>query len=196
MPRYSTTFSWSERGVPRRPPRQRHRLAKLRYVATFGPSRHIGQQAKAAAQTLDADPTRAVVVIADGAEWIKKEQERHFAQATCILDWAHLRREVSHAILAAALAKALSQHERDFQLYWHRISLWQGGVDQARHALRRLASDVPADSLKPIQEAISYLENQHPWIGSYERWKGQGYPVGSGTIERAVALVMNRRMKK
>ncbi len=43
---------------------------------------------------------------------------------------------------------------------------------------------------------MRYLENQRPWIGSYERWKGLGYPVGSGMIERAVAIVINRRMKK
>jgi len=36
MPTSSTTFSWSEPG-PRRPPKQRHRLAQRRYVATFGP---------------------------------------------------------------------------------------------------------------------------------------------------------------
>jgi len=165
-------------------------------VATFGPSKQLGQQAKAAAQTLDADPARPVVVIADGAEWIKKEQQRHFAQATCILDWAHLWRQVSHAIMVAARAKALSEHERDYQLFWHRSFLWQGGVDQALEGLRTLATGLPAETLKPLQEAMRYLEHQRPWIGSYERWKAQGYPVGSGMIERAVAIVINRRMKK
>jgi hypothetical protein len=29
-----------------------------------------------------------------------------------------------------------------------------------------------------------------------EQWRQQGYPVGSGIIERAVAVVINRRMKK
>ncbi len=196
VPQDSTTFSWSQRGVPRRPPRQRHRLVQRRYVATFGPSRQIGQQAKAAAQALESDPSRPAVVIADGAEWIKKEQQRHFAQATCILDWTHLWREVSHAITAAARAKALSEHERDYQLFWHRSFLWQGGVDQALEGLRTLATGLPAETLKPLQEAMRYLEHQRPWIGSYERWKAQGYPVGSGMIERAVTLVINRRMKK
>ena len=196
MPVFDTTFSWSKPGGPRRPPRQRHRLAQRRYVATFGPSKQLGQQAKAAAQTLDADPARPAVVIADGAEWIKKEQQRHFAQATCILDWAHLWREVSHAITVAARAKALSEHERDYQLFWHRSFLWQGGVDQALEGLRTLATGLPAETLKPIQEAMRYLEHQRPWMGSYERWKAQGYPVGSGMIERAVAIVINRRIKK
>src|SRR6266852_3255933 len=51
LPTYSTTFSWSERG-PRQVPKQRHRLAQRRYVATFGPSKQLGQQAGAAAQML------------------------------------------------------------------------------------------------------------------------------------------------
>jgi hypothetical protein len=196
MPAFDPTFSWSKRGGPRKPPRQRHRLATRRYAATFGPSRQLGQQANAAAQQLDADPLRPAVVIADGAEWIKKEQAKYFPQATCILDWAHLWREVSRAIMAAARAKELGAKERDYQLYWHRTVLWQGGVDQALEGLRRLSLGVPTNLLKPLQEAIRYLENQRPWIGSYERWKAQGYPVGSGMIERAVAIVINRRMKK
>jgi hypothetical protein len=40
------------------------------------------------------------------------------------------------------------------------------------------------------------VENQRSWMGSYEDWRKQGYPVGSGMIERAVAIVINRRMKK
>ena len=196
MAKYSATFSWSERAVPRHPPRQRHRLARRRYVATFGPSRQLGQQAKAAAQTLESDPARPVVVIADGAEWIKKQQQRHFAQATCILDWAHLWRQVSHAIGAAARAKLFSERERDYQLYWHRSWLWQGGVDQVVQGLRDLATGLPAEPLGIIQKTIRYLEHQRRWIGSYEHWRKLGYPVGSGMIERAVALVINRRMKK
>src|SRR2546423_9759859 len=195
MPTSSTTFSWSQRGR-RQPARQRHRLAERRYVATFGPSSLLGQQAKAAAQTLCGKPSRPVVVIADGAKWIKTQQGRHFPQATCILDWAHLWREVSHAIRVAARAKPLSQRERDYQLSLHRSWLWQGSVDQALQGLHALGTGLPAEAGETIQQAIIYLENQRPWIGSYEHWRKQGYPVGSGMIERAVAVVINRRMKK
>jgi transposase-like protein len=195
MPTRSCTFSWSERG-PRRPPKQRHRLAQRRYVATFGPSQQLGQQAKAAAQALCDDPSRRVVIIADGAQWIKKQQGRHFPQATCILDWAHLWREVRGAIQAAARAKSLSAREREYQLYWHRSWLWRGGVDQAVQGLRTLGQGLDGEPLERLTKAITYLEHQRPWIGSYEQWRKQGYPVGSGMIERAVSLVINRRMKK
>jgi len=195
MPAFSTTFSWSQRG-PRRPPRQRHRLARRRYVGTFGPSRELGQQAKAAAQRLCDDPSRSVVIVADGADWIKKEQARHFPQATCILDWAHLWREIRHAIHTAARAKPLSQRERDDQLYLHRAWLWQGDVDRVLQGLRTLGAGLPAEPLETLKKAITYLEHQRSWIASYEHWPQLGYPVGSGMIERAVALVINRRMKK
>lgn len=196
MPVYSTTFSWSQRGGPRKPPRQRHRLTQRRYVATFAPSKQLGLLAKAAAKSLGEDGSRPSVVLADGANWIKKEQACHFPHATCILDWAHLWREVRAAIQAAARAKSLSQNARDYQLYLHRSWLWKGGVDQALEGLRTLAKDLPTEALKPLKEAMRYLENQRGWIGSYEDWRKQGYPVGSGMIERAVSLVINRRMKK
>jgi len=196
MPTHSTTFSWSARGGPRQPPRQRHRLAQRRSVATFGPARQLGQQAKAAAQTLGGNPSRPVVVIADGANWIKKEQGQHFPHATCMLDWAHLWREVRYAIVVAARAKSLAPRERDYQLYVHRSWLWSGGVEQALQGLRTLGQGLDAEAREAITKAITYLEHQRPWIGSYEYWRKQGYPVGSGMIERAVALAINRRMKK
>jgi hypothetical protein len=196
MPTHSRTFSWSQRGVPRYPPRQRHRLVHRRYVATFGSSHQLGQQTKAAAQALCEDLSRPVVVIADGANWIKKEQGRHFPHATCILDWAHLWREVRGAIGTAARAKALSQHARDYQLYLHRFWLWHGGVDPALQGLRDLGAGLGAERLEALKKALRYVEHQRTWIGSYEQWRKQGYPVGSGMIERAVSLVINRRMKK
>lgn len=191
-----TTFSWSKRGSPRRPPRQRHRLAQRRYVATFGPSKQIGQQAEAAAHLVSQDPARPVVVIADGAAWIKTEQAKHFPQATCILDWAHLWREVRRALRAAARGKALSAQELAYQGSLHKSWLWHGEVEKAVQGLRTLAVGVSDEFLVALQKAITYLENQRPWINSYEHWRKQGYPVGSGMIERTVEIVINRRMKK
>jgi hypothetical protein len=50
--------------------------------------------------------------------------------------------------------------------------------------------------IKALTAAITYLDSQRDWIGHYEQWQQQGYPVGSGLIERAVAVVLNRRMKR
>jgi hypothetical protein len=103
---------------------------------------------------------------------------------------------VSSAIRAAGRAKQLSNQEVQYQLLLHRSWFWSGSVDLAVQGLRRLATGLSPDPLKRVNQAITYVENQRSWIGSYDQWQKQGYPVGSGMIERAVAIVINRRMKK
>ncbi len=195
MPVFSSTFSWSERGA-RRPRKQRHRLAERRDKATFRSSEQLGKLAGAAAQSLRPQPRGTVVVVADGANWIKTEQGRHFPGAICILDWAHLWREVSATLRMVGRVKQLPERERQYQMFLLRSWLWQGEVEQAVQAVRKLATGLDAEPLEKLNETIGYLENQRSWIGSYEQWQKLGYPVGSGMIERAVAVVINRRMKK
>lgn len=139
-------------------------------------------QARAAAQALCDDPTRPVVVIGDGAEWIKKEAGRHFPQGTCILDWAYLWREVRQAILAVR-SKAFGVRVRNSHRFLQRTRLWPGLALQGFHDL---ATGLPTGALQPVREAIRYLEHQRPWMGSYENWKAPGSSVGSGVIERAI----------
>jgi hypothetical protein len=70
-----------------------------------------------------------------------------------------------------------------------------GEREQALKHLRNLrptTTEVPS----PLEDAIRYLETQRDWLGNYESWREQGYPVGSGLVERAVAVVINARMKK
>jgi hypothetical protein len=75
--------------------------------------------------------------------------------------------------------------------------LWQGNVDAALAALRALrAPDPAADPVARLEDAIAYLRSQRAWLGNYGAWQAAGYPVGSGVIERAIALVINRRMKR
>ena len=58
--------------------------------------------------------------------------------------------------------------------------------------LRLLTGEVPP----PLEDAIRYLETQRDWMGNYADWQEQEYPVGSDQVERAVAVVINARMKK
>jgi len=46
------------------------------------------------------------------------------------------------------------------------------------------------------QRSGQYLQEQRRWIGDYGTWQAAGEPVGSGMVEREVALVINRRMKR
>lgn len=75
--------------------------------------------------------------------------------------------------------------------------LWQGQIEQVQAQLQQWRADTTGQAVKAaVDKARTYLKTQQAWIGSSARWKHQGYPVGSGIIERAVSLVINRRMKK
>jgi hypothetical protein len=174
----------------------RHRLSRRRYVATFGSAEEVGLLSYAAACELGATEARQQVVLGDGADGIKTQANVHFPDAVKVLDWPHLWRKIRDGV------RSLQPGKRPARRAWRKAQyevllplLWAGerlGALQHLHSLRPSSGDVPP----AWEDAIRYLETQQDWLGNYERWQEQGYPVGSGLVERAVALVINLRMKK
>ncbi len=177
--------------------RGRHRLNARLYAATFAASQEVGHLAYAAACDLHATQASKQVVLGDGAEWIKTQAREQFPQAKHILDWAHVWRKIHDAIRAVHPGQSKLRREwRKKQYTVLKSSLWQGRVDEALAHLKTLR---PADgqaSVKRLEEAISYIHAQRDWIDNYEQLRAEGYPIGSGLVERAVAVVINARMKK
>lgn len=174
----------------------RHRLSRRRYVATFGAAEDVGRLTYAAAYALEAAEAYHQVVLGDGAAWIKTQAEEHFPDAVKILDWPHLWRKIRGAVRALQPGKHAARRAwRKSQYEVLLPLLWQGQREQAHQhlqGLRATTGDVPL----ALEEAIRYLETQQDWLGDYQQWQEQGYPVGSGLVERAVAVVINARMKK
>ena len=174
--------------------RGRQRVRRRRYVATFGDADRVGALAFAAARALAGDDAARQTVLGDGAGWIKTQAALHFPDATPILDWPHLARAVHKAIRAARPGPA----NRPLRRAAHAAipaHLWRGDRDGAVAGLIALR---PADgaAVAPLEETLSYLDTQRDWIGDYAAWRDAGEPIGSGMVERAVALVINRRMKR
>ena len=180
----------------RHPAVRRWRFATHRYAATFATSAVLGQQAAAAVEQVRS-ATSELVVISDGAHWIKKETQKYFPEATCILDWPHLWRTIAKAVRAVGLAREADHRWTNQQLQRLGDLLWKGEVEAAQVILESWQQEQQGHPpIKALTAALTYLNRQRDWIGSYEQWRRQGYPVGSGIIERTVALVMNRRMKR
>lgn len=177
--------------------RGRRRMTSRRYVATFEPSSVLGTLSYAATCTLGAEQARRQVVVGDGADWIKTEADLHFPQAVKILDWPHLWRKIHAAIRAVrpGRSKAARQGRKE-QYELLTPLLWHGQVDAALAHLRALRKACAQEPIDPLEEAITYVDNQRDWIGDYEQWQEAGYPVGSGLVERGVAVVINPRMKR
>ena len=62
--------------------------------------------------------------------------------------------------------------------------------------LQRVRPGPDGEPIETLEEALTYLANQRDWIGNYQQWQEAGYPVGSGLVERGVAVVINPRMKR
>jgi hypothetical protein len=174
----------------------RHRLSRRRYVATFGPAEEVGLLTYAAACELEATQARQQVVLGDGADWIKTQAEEHFPDAVKILDWPHLWRKIRAAVRALQPGKHPARRAWRKRQYEVLLPLlWAGEREAALQHLQQLRP-ASGDGPPAWEEAIAYLETQQDWLGNYAHWQEQGYPVGSGLVERAVALVINVRMKK
>lgn len=198
----SEEMTWYELGKymrdHRHPPRQRSRWNTRRYVATFEPARQLGTLAAHAVREMGLQD-HPQVVVADGAHWIKKETATHFPHAERILDWPHLWRTIRKAADAVGLLTGRSEQAHRKQVEQVKHWLWHGQVEPAHQRLKEWREELSAHQSKippALRTAMTYLDKQREWIGSYERWKQQGYPVGSGIVERAVSLVINRRMKR
>lgn len=177
--------------------RGRRRMTSRRYVATFEPASRLGILSYAATCQLQAEEAPRQVVVGDGADWIKTEADMHFPQAVKILDWPHLWRKVHAAI--RAVRPAQSQSAREWRKGQYEILssvLWQGQIDVALAHLQALCPGANQEPIDPLEEAITYLDNQRDWIGNYQQWQEAGYPLGSGLVERGVAVVINPRMKR
>lgn len=165
-------------------------------MATFASAEDVGILTYAATRELKATEAIQQVVLGDGADWIKTQSEEHFPAATKILDWPHLCRKIQAAI------RALQPGKRATRRTWRKEQyevlfplLWEGEREQALgylKSLRPLGGEVPV----AFENAVRSLQTQADWMGNYQQWREQGYPVGSGLVERAVAVVINLRMKR
>lgn len=174
--------------------RGRRRLARRRYVATVGDAERVGVLTYAAAHALGGAQATRQTVLGDGADWIKTQADLHFPDATKILDWPHLARTVHKAIRAARPGRAHREARRAAHALVPAL-LWDGEVEAAATELADLLPP-GAEPVAALDDALGYLASQRAWLGDYGAWRDAGEPVGSGLVEREVALVINRRMKR
>jgi hypothetical protein len=175
--------------------RGRHRLSRRRYVATFGDSERLGVLAYAAASELGGEEAKRQQVLGDGAGWIKTQADLHFPRALKTLDWGHLERVVHKAIRVALPGEGKRAQRKELHGSIPE-RLWNGDVEGALGALARLRPVGHGEPIAALEDAMEYIQGQQAWLGNYAQWQAEGFSVGSGLVEREVALVINRRMKK
>jgi hypothetical protein len=131
-----------------------------------------------------------VVVLGDGAEWIKNLAEMHFPQALPIIDLYHARQHI--ATLCRFLFGSEKRMERRRQRWW---ALLDGGRVESivSHACRSLPKD--PEMKKSAMTEIRYLEKNKERM-RYNIFRAQGLFVGSGIVEAGCKTIIGQRLKQ
>jgi len=133
-----------------------------------------------------------VTTVNDGADWIWEMADRLLpAHRVEVLDWPHAMQNLFKAGEAAwgeGKTKTyawLAEREKD---------LWDGRVLDVRIALEQLPERRRARG-KAIRQVREYIA-QHEVRLDYRRFRDEGRPIGSGTVESAAKNVVGWRMKR
>ena len=132
-----------------------------------------------------------VIVLADGAKWIKNLAQMHFPEATFILDLYHARQHVSELdkILFAGNEKKIGQQ----RIRWW-TDLDEGKVEKIIRQARQLLPQA-AEARKKAEAEIHFLEQNKEYL-RYEVFRAQGLFVGSGVIEAGCKTLIGQRLKQ
>lgn len=169
----------------------RMRLREATYVTTFQGSDRLGQELYLEAERQGLEQAETVVLLGDGATWIRTLHPEHFYDAIYVLDWFHLGREIRKAFRPAK-AELGPDYVAACRLTLRDL-LWFGEVDWALERLirwrGRLKSAEARDALTDLMRYIRTNRDGMRYADLYD----QGLHVGSGPIEKAADLIINRR---
>ena len=161
------------------------------YVASFQPASEFAVQLRAEAQRRGMGRAAKVVVLGDGAAWIRESVRTCFPFATQILDLYHALERL-HALCQGLYPRSALWEERQ-RLHWRELLLADQVdtfIQEARTRLRALGP-LPDDSL---QKQIAFFENHREHM-LYLTYRQQGLFYGSGVIEAGCKTVVGQRLK-
>jgi len=180
-----TQTALDEDGYPVRDPDSTTFVGAIETAATFG-WRIYGE-----ARRRGLARARRVVVLGDGAEWVKNVAELHFPQALSIIDLYHARQHISE-LCRALFGSNEKKMQRQRRRWW--AFLDKGRVETIVSLARRCLPEDP-DLKKVAELEIRYLDKNKERM-RYNTFRDQGLFVGSGVVEAGCKTVIGQRLKQ
>jgi hypothetical protein len=127
----------------------------------------------------------------DGSVWIDRITATNFPGIQQVVDWSHGSGKlwlVANEVFGEGSSGAKEWTAKHLDL------LWAGGVAAVVSGLAEL-------NLKQehypdgVQQAEGYFDTRRDKM-RYDRFRAEGYPIGSGTVESAANTVVHHRMKR
>jgi len=168
----------------------------IRYVASRTDANAFGEAwfnlAHQSGIYRDGSQEQEVVVVADGAAWIWNLAQTYFPDAVEIIDYPHA---VGH--LWDIAKKAYGEQAETQVKRWVKATedeLYQGNITQVVARIRRLAI-VNSSIAEDVEREIGYFD-KHAHRMQYQKFRDEGYHIGSGIIESACNHVVAQRCKQ
>jgi hypothetical protein len=166
----------------------RTRLTGRRYAATAAGVAHFGPLVTAAIDHIDGFACTRQTLLGDGAAWIWRLGAEIVPEATMVLDRWHLR-DARRRATRAAVPEKEERRPWSAQLE-ERLDV--GDVPAALQIVAAMQRQYPHAALR---EFATYLDNQRERIPNYAARQAAGETIGSGSGEKGVDMVVNRRLK-
>ena len=161
------------------------RAVNIRYYCDLAEAQAFGQLMWATGCAAQADLTRELVFVCDGAAWIWNLITTHYPQAMQIVDWYHAADRL-HRVAHAAFSQVVP---RERWLDQTTTDLWEGRVTKVMQACATLAEHCP-----DAQDALTYFTNNAARM-RYDQYRAAGYLIGSGTVESSCKQIVTQRLK-
>src|SRR5947209_8233783 len=166
----------------------------IRYVARRLNVEEFGRLLYALAHRCGLDRALEVVILGDGARWIRHVVEEHFPNAVHIVDLYHAREHlwnVANAVHGPGTPQAAAWAKQADELLSH------GQIEELVQMIAKLPA-IPAlpDASRSIPEieADYFLSNAERM--RYPTFRAKGMHIGSGIAEAACKTVVSTRAKK
>lgn len=161
------------------------------FVGAIETAEEFGNRIYAEAIRRGLKRARHVVVLGDGAAWIRNLVELHFPDALQILDLYHAREHLSDLAKLVTAGDA-KKSTRLRQRWWTLLD--EGALDRILRQARAYRLEDP-EAREKVSLELAYLDSNRERM-RYERFRKQGLFVGSGVIEAGCKTVIGQRLKR
>jgi hypothetical protein len=171
-------------------------IKKKDYAVRFGEVKSFGEHLLAAAERNHCFDYEQLVIISDGATWIRQLGKELFPDAVQILDFWHLAENLY------AFARFLFHDDESKYKPWARACierlierLKEGNAEDRAAVLAELKRYEKRKCPAGVCNAYTYLKNNQKKI-RYAEYKAKGWYIGSGPMESSNKTAVQRRMKQ
>ncbi len=178
----------------------RLRIPNKRYISSYENSAVFGSRVYAEAVKMGMRDYVEVILLGDGARWIRAVRIQCFPFAIYVLDWYHLHRKVCRAF------RYTFTKDRTLRRKLRRpitTQLWKGQKEEALKSLKELYAQLLSegkqdllDKREGMTELIEYIQNNWEGVVNYDQMQKDGYLIASTLVESAANLVVAKRQKK